>query len=66
MFHLSYDRPGAPPMYQGRDDDVGGSNAEINAALPGVPVGTIIHTAGYGTMKQLGFGGQWATLGGDS
>lgn len=61
-FELIYDRPGETPMYLGSDDDVGGNDAAINAALPEVPVGTVITTAGFGTMKQLGSDGHWATL----
>jgi len=63
-YQLIYDVPGAPTVYLCSDDDITGTDEEINAALPNVPVGTMITTAGYATMKQLGPDG-WAAVGGN-
>ena len=59
---LIYDKPNEPPMYMVTDDEIAGSDSEINAMLPGAIPGTIITTAGYGTMKQKAEDESWATL----
>ena len=38
------------------------SDAAINAALPTAKPGDLIHTAGYGKMKQMDLDGSWAEL----
>ena len=64
-FHIICDAPGSPVVYLGSDSDVAGTDEQINAALPNVPIGTIITTAGFATMKQLGPDG-WADVGGET
>ena len=64
-FTLIQHKVGEPAMYLGSSADVSGSDSDINAALPGVPVGTLICTAGYGAIKQLDTDGEtWVTFGG--
>ena len=41
---------------------IAGDDAAINAAFPTLLPGTIIHDAGFNTMKQKGLDGSWATL----
>jgi len=60
-FTLIYDKPGEPTIYLCSDDDIAGTDEEINAALPGVPPGTMISTAGFATIRQLGVDGSWST-----
>lgn len=61
-FNIIYDKPGEPTVYLGSADDLAGSDSDINAALPNAPAGTIITTAGFGTMKQLDAEGSWAAV----
>lgn len=37
-------------------------DAAIAARFPNADVGTILHTAGYGVMKQKGLDGTWVAL----
>ena len=57
-FTLIQHKVGEPAMYLGSSADVTAADSAINAALPGVPVGTLICTAGYGTIKQLDTDGE--------
>lgn len=41
---------------------IAGTAAEIAAVIGEVEVGTIIYTAGYGTIKQLGLDREWVEV----
>ena len=41
---------------------IAGTAAEIAAVIGEVAVGTIIYTAGYGTIKQLGLDREWVEV----
>ena len=41
---------------------IAGTAAEIAAVIGAVEVGTIIYTAGYGTIKQLGLDREWVEV----
>ena len=40
----------------------GGSAEQIKAIIGEVPSGTIIYTAGFGTIKQKGLDGSWVEV----
>ena len=41
---------------------IAGTAEEIAAVIGEVAVGTIIYTAGYGTIKQKGLDGEWTEV----
>ena len=41
---------------------IAGSAADIAAVIGDVVIGTIIYTAGYGTIKQLGLDREWVEV----
>lgn len=41
---------------------IAGTAAEIASVIGVVEVGTIIYTAGYGTIKQLGLDREWVEV----
>lgn len=41
---------------------IAGTAEEIAAVIGAVEVGTIIYTAGYGTIKQLGLDREWVEV----
>lgn len=41
---------------------IAGTADEIAAVIGAVEVGTIIYTAGYGTIKQKGLDGEWVEV----
>ena len=44
------------------DATIAGTADEIAAVIGGGEVGTIIYTAGYGTIKQKGLDGSWVEV----
>lgn len=44
------------------DATIAGTAAEIAAVIGAVAVGTVIYTAGYGTIKQKGLDGSWTEV----
>lgn len=44
------------------DATIAGTADEIAAVIGAVEVGTIIYTAGYGTIKQLGLDREWVEV----
>lgn len=44
------------------DATIAGTAEEIAAVIGAVEVGTIIYTAGYGTIKQKGLDGSWTEV----
>lgn len=59
---LIYDRPGEPPVYLASEDEIDYTDEEINSALPGATPGTMLATAGYGTIRQKAEDGSWVTV----
>ena len=62
MFIQIVNKLGEPAMYLGTSADVSGSDSTINEALPNADAGTMICTAGYGTIKQKAADGSWVAL----
>ena len=56
---LIQDTPGSPALYLCSDDEIAGDSDALNELLPDAAPGTIVTTAGYGTMKQVDAEGVW-------
>ena len=59
---LITDKKGEPRMYMVTASEIAGSGETLNALLPDAAPGTMICTAGYGTIRQKAADGAWATL----
>ena len=53
---------GTVPEILVSETTISGSAEQIKAVIGGVPSGTIIYTAGFGTIKQKGLDGSWVEV----
>ena len=53
---------GTVPEILVSETTIGSSAEQIKAVIGEVPSGTIIYTAGYGTIKQKGLDGSWVEV----
>lgn len=61
-YKITSDRPGEPTMILISDANIA-SDALIDAVVgSNAEPGTVVHTAGYGVMKQKGLDGSWTAI----
>ena len=60
-YKITSQEPGNPTMVMVSAELIA-DDAAIAARFPDADVGTILHTAGYGVMKQKGLDGSWAEI----
>lgn len=53
---------GTVPEILVSETTISGSAEQIKAVIGEVPSGTIIYTAGFGTIKQKGLDGEWVEV----
>ena len=53
---------GAVPEILVSETTIASSAEQIKAVIGEVPSGTIIYTAGFGTIKQKGLAGEWVEV----